>query len=114
MEQGDGAGSWSDADTVAEVNDSISEAALVQELERQSNVIRQCALSATDDNRTEQQVAFVDQACCYRLAGELWTADGDVAGRGLFEHCARHMMDWPKATASAISYARPVGGEQDR
>jgi hypothetical protein len=78
-------GRWSDAHPVVEVNDTASEAVFVQEFELDANVIRQCALSATDDNRAEEQVAFVDQACGYRFASELCTANRDVAGRGLLE-----------------------------
>jgi hypothetical protein len=39
-----------------EVDDAASEAALVQELELGANVVRQCALSATDDDQDEEQV----------------------------------------------------------
>jgi hypothetical protein len=45
---------WSDAYPVAEVNDAASEAVFVQEVELDANVIRQCALSTTDDNRAEE------------------------------------------------------------
>src|SRR5262245_19119099 len=72
-----------------EVNDAASEAALGQELELGANVVRQCALSATDDDRDEEQVALVDQACGDRLASEPGTADTDVASRGLLEPSAR-------------------------
>ena len=39
---------------VAEVNDTASEAVFVQQFELDANVIRQCTLSATDENRAQE------------------------------------------------------------
>jgi hypothetical protein len=63
------------------VNDTASEAAFGQELERNANVVRQGTLSATDDHRDEEQVALIDEARGHRLASEFGTADRDLAGR---------------------------------
>lgn len=45
---------------VAKVDDTASEAVLLQELELQVDIIRQRTLAATDDDRAEEQVALVD------------------------------------------------------
>jgi hypothetical protein len=39
-----------------EVNDAVSEPALVQEHERDAEVVEQCALAATNNDRPEEQV----------------------------------------------------------
>ena len=52
---------------------------LVKELKLDANVIGQCALPAADDDGDEEQAAFVDQASGQSLAGELCSADRDVA-----------------------------------
>src|SRR5213078_3917921 len=49
-----------DAHVVVEVNNTASEAALGQEFELGANVVWQCALSTTHDDRSEEQVALVD------------------------------------------------------
>src|SRR5215471_21552176 len=67
------------------MNDAALEAVLVQQLELGPDLIRQRALSATDEDWAEEQVAFVDQARGHGLASELRTADRDVAGSGLLE-----------------------------
>jgi hypothetical protein len=46
-----------------EVNDAVSEPALVQEHERDMDVVEQCALAATNNDRPEERVFLVDQAC---------------------------------------------------
>ena len=53
-------GRRSDAYAVMEVNNTAPETALGQELEFGTNVVWQCALSATHDDRREEQVALVD------------------------------------------------------
>ncbi len=68
-----------------QVDDAALEAVFVQELKLDANAIRQCALSASDEDRMEEQVAFVNQACGDCLAGEGRTANRDVTGRGLLE-----------------------------
>jgi hypothetical protein len=62
------------------VNDAAGEAVLVQQFEPDPDVVRQCAFPAADEDRAEEQVAFVDQARGDGLAGELRTADRDVLG----------------------------------
>ena len=73
-------GCRSHAYPVMEMNYAAPEAALGQKLELDANVIRQRALSATDDDRDEKQVALIDQPCGDRLASESGTTDRDVAG----------------------------------
>jgi len=70
--------SRSSAYAVVEMNDVAFEAALAQELKLSTHVVRQRALTATHDDRAEEQMALVDQARGDRLAGELGTTDGDV------------------------------------
>jgi hypothetical protein len=48
--------SISDPYRVVEVNDTASDAALGQELELGSNVVWQCALATTDDDRAKEPV----------------------------------------------------------
>ena len=69
-------------------NDTASEAVFVQELELDANVIRQCALSATDDNRAEERAAFVDQACGF----------GAPRGGPLSESNWKRSVRWTAAT----------------
>ena len=73
----------SEAKSVVQVNDTAAEPALGHELQLDANAVRQRALPAADEHRDEEQVALIDQARGHRLAGELGTADRDVAGRGL-------------------------------
>jgi hypothetical protein len=49
------------------VNDAVSEPALVQERERDTDVVEQCALAATNNDRPEEQSLLVDQACRHCL-----------------------------------------------
>jgi hypothetical protein len=39
-----------------EVNDAVSEPALVEQRERDTDVLGQCALAATNDERPDEQV----------------------------------------------------------
>jgi hypothetical protein len=64
-----GLSSRSAADAIAEVNDAVSEPALFQEGERDADVVGQCALATTNDDRPEEQVQLVDQPRGDRLAG---------------------------------------------
>jgi hypothetical protein len=64
---------------VVKVNDAALEAALGHELEPSANAIRQRTLTASNDDRVEEQVTLVDQARGDGLASELRTADRDVA-----------------------------------
>ena len=61
-----------------EVDDPISESALGEEFEPGTNAVRQCPLSAADEDRIKEQVAFVDQAGGQRLRGERGTPDRDI------------------------------------
>jgi hypothetical protein len=51
----------SEAQAVVEVNNTASETALTQELERQAEVVRDCALAATHHDRRKEQMALIDQ-----------------------------------------------------
>jgi hypothetical protein len=64
-----GLSSRSAAHAIAEVNDAVSEPALFQEGERDADVVGQCALATTNDDRPEEQVQLVDQPRGDRLAG---------------------------------------------
>jgi hypothetical protein len=79
------AGSWSGADAVVEVNDAVSESALIEKFELRVDVVRQGALAASHHDRAQEQMALVDQPRADRLAGELGTADRDVGLGGLLE-----------------------------
>jgi hypothetical protein len=71
------------------VDDAASEAALADELELGTDVGSQRALAATYEDRYEEEMELVDQACGDGLAGELGTTDGDVGSRGLLQPPSR-------------------------
>src|SRR4051794_7971429 len=75
----------SHADAVVEVNDAVSEAAFIEELELRAHVASQRALAAADHDRAQEQVAFVDNARRDCLACELGAPDGEVGHRRLLE-----------------------------
>ncbi len=75
----------SDADSVVEVAAAAPEPALIQELKPSAHLFRQCALAAADDDRVEEEVAFVDEIRGDRLAGKLRTTDGEVRYRRLLD-----------------------------
>jgi hypothetical protein len=58
-----------------EVNGAAAESVLVQQLELDPTIARQCALAAADEDRPEEEVDLVDQACRDCLAGQLRAAD---------------------------------------
>jgi hypothetical protein len=70
---------------VVKVNDAVWEHALAQEFELGTDVVRQGALAPTHHDRTEEQMAVLDQPGGDRLDGELGGADRNVGARGLFE-----------------------------
>ena len=68
-----------------EVNDAVSESALIEKLELRADVVWQGALAASDDDWAQEQMTLVDQPGADCVAGELGTADCDVGLRGLLE-----------------------------
>jgi len=68
-----------------EVNDAVSEPALIEELELRADVVWQGALPASRHDRAQEQMALVDQPRADCVAGELGTPDCDVGPRGLLE-----------------------------
>jgi hypothetical protein len=68
-----------------EVDDAALEATLVQEREVCAQVVRQCAFAATHEDRIEEQLALVDEACGDRLAGEFGTTYRDVGSGSRFK-----------------------------
>lgn len=75
----------SDAYAVVEVNDAVSEPALIEKFELRSDVVWQGALAASHHDGVQEQMARVDQPRADCLAGELGTPDCDVGPRGLLE-----------------------------
>ena len=53
---------------------------LVEELEVGAGARRQGWFAAADDHGPDEQLAFVDQACCEGAGGQVGPADGEVAG----------------------------------
>src|SRR5262245_45119919 len=72
--------SWSGRDAVAEVDDAVVESALVEEFEVGADACGEGRLAAAEDHGPDEQLAFVDQACCEGLGGQVCPADGEVAG----------------------------------
>src|SRR2546423_9888007 len=70
---------------IADVDRTTRETTLDQQLEIGADAVGQEALSASDHDRHEEQVAFVDQAGAKRVACELRPADADVTGRRLLQ-----------------------------
>ena len=68
----------SDAYAVVEVNEPVSEPALIEKLELRADIVRQGALTASHHDRAQEQMALVDQARADCLAGKLGTPDCDV------------------------------------
>jgi hypothetical protein len=54
-----------------EVNDAVSEPALIETFELRADVVCQGALAASHHDREQEQMALVDQPRADRLAGEL-------------------------------------------
>ncbi len=75
----------SDADAVVEVNDAVSEPALIEKFELRADVVWQRALAGTHRDRTQEQMALVDQPRADCVARELGTPNCDVGPRGLLE-----------------------------
>ena len=63
--------SLSGTHAVVEMNDPASEPALIQEFELRTDVLRQCALAPTHDDRPEEQMALVDHPRGNRPPGQL-------------------------------------------
>src|SRR5215218_8996798 len=66
-------------DAVAQVDDAVVEAALVQQLQADAGALGQRGLAAAHENGREQQLDPVDEAGGQRLRGELGAADHAVA-----------------------------------
>src|SRR6476469_326646 len=62
-------------DAVVEMNDTILEAALIEQFELRADVVRQGAFAATHHDRAQEEMALVDQPGGDRLAGELAAGD---------------------------------------
>jgi hypothetical protein len=68
-----------------EVNDAVSEPALIEKFELRADVVRQGALAASHHDRAQEQMALVDQPRADCVASELGAPDCDVGPRGLLE-----------------------------
>src|SRR4029079_16769336 len=68
-------------DSVTDVKDSVVEAALVEEFELHAHVSRQPGLAATDDDRTDEQVALVHESGAERVSREGCTANREFGFR---------------------------------
>jgi hypothetical protein len=79
----------SHAYAVSNINDTVCEPALVEEFELRAELVGQRPRATADHDRSEEQMALVDQAYGERLAGELGTPDRDV--RVTAESTARAM-----------------------
>jgi hypothetical protein len=54
-----------------EVNDAVSEPALIEKFELNAHVVGQGALTASDHDRAQEQMALVHQPCADCMASEL-------------------------------------------
>jgi hypothetical protein len=68
-----------------EVNDAVSEPALIEKFELRADVVWQGALAASHHDRAQEQMALVDQPRADCVARELGPPDCDVGPRGLLE-----------------------------
>ncbi len=60
-----------------EVNDAVSEPALIEKFELRADVVWQGALAASHHDRAQEQMALVDEPRADCVAGELGTPDCD-------------------------------------
>ena len=65
----------SDAYAVVEVNDAVSEPALIEKFELRADVVWHGALAASHHDRAQEQMALVDQPQADCVASELGTPD---------------------------------------
>jgi hypothetical protein len=63
---------------VAEVDDAVAEAAFVQQLQVQPEVVGEGSGAASDHDRREEELALVDETGRERVACQLGAADGEV------------------------------------
>lgn len=63
--------SRSDDHAVVKMNNAASEAALTEQLEPHAEVVRQCSLTFTQDDRINKQMTLVDQFRAHRLPCKL-------------------------------------------
>ena len=75
----------SDAYAVVEVNDAVSEPALIDKFELRADVVGQRALAASHHDWAQEQMTLVDQPRANCVTSELGTPDCDVGHRGLLE-----------------------------
>lgn len=68
-----------------EVNDAVSEPALIEKFELRADVVWQGALAASHHDRAQEQMALIDQPRADCVASELGTPDCDVGPRGPLE-----------------------------
>src|SRR4051794_5903884 len=80
-------------DAVVEVNHAVAEAALVEELELQADMVGEGLFAASHHDGREEQVALVDQPGLDRLGGEVGTAHGDVTSRCRFQLANRFRIE---------------------
>ncbi|MNI92750.1 hypothetical protein D3C73_1505910 [compost metagenome] len=68
----------SDDHAVMKMNNAASEAALTEQLELHADVVRQCSLTSTQDDRIKKQMTLVDQSRAHRLTSKLGAANRNV------------------------------------
>ena len=65
----------SGAYAVVEMNEAVSEAALIEQFESRPDVVRQGAFAAANHDRAQEEMALIDKAGADRLAGEIAAPD---------------------------------------
>jgi hypothetical protein len=70
---------------ITEVNHTAPEAALLQQLELQSNVVREGWFAASYDEWCKEQQALIDQPGSKGAGSQLRASDGDILFAGLLQ-----------------------------
>ena len=65
---------WLGRDAVVQMHDAVAEPALAQQFEVDPHVVRKRLCAAADDDRRDEQVAFIDQTGPDCLSGEMRAA----------------------------------------
>ncbi|MNJ78191.1 hypothetical protein D3C77_758730 [compost metagenome] len=60
------------------MNNAASEVALTEQLEPHAEVVRQCPLTSTQDDRINKQMKLVNQSRAHRLPSKLGAANRNV------------------------------------
>jgi len=60
------------------MSNAAAEAALTEQLEPHAEVVRQCLLTSTQDDRINKQMTLVDQSRAHRLPSKLGAANRKV------------------------------------